>query len=103
MLKRMSVYGQANKDKRAARYAKYRAQKLQATPKWLTPEHYESIRQFYTDSLELKELTGIEFHVDHIVPLQGALVCGLHVPWNLQVLTAHDNLSKSNTFNIQES
>lgn len=64
-------------------------------PPWLTDEHWEQINSFYLEARRLTEETGIEHHVDHIYPLRGKLVSGLHVPWNLQVLTATDNLRKS--------
>ncbi len=76
--------------------AKYRALKLKATPNWLTAEHLEQIESFYIEAQRLSLSTEIPHHVDHIVPLQGKVVCGLHVPWNLQVLTAVENISKSN-------
>lgn len=76
--------------------AKRRAQKLNATPQWLTKEHMNQIRQIYAHAKECEMLTGDKYHVDHIVPLKGANVCGLHVPWNLQVLPSDINLAKSN-------
>lgn len=85
-----------NTDLHFAKAAKYRASKLCATPKWLTEEHYAQIVDIYKEREILTEITGILYHVDHIVPLQGETVCGLHVPWNLQVIPATENLSKSN-------
>lgn len=76
--------------------AKRRAAKLQATPPWLTKDDFAEIRKFYTLSNELTELNGRIHHVDHITPLINDIVCGLHVPWNMQVLTGPENLSKSN-------
>ena len=64
-----------------------------ATPSWANKE---SIKEIYQLAAKLTESTGIMHEVDHIVPLKGKTVCGLHVPWNLQVLAAKDNLSKSN-------
>ena len=87
---------QANPDKINASTAKRRAAKLQSTPPWLTQEDLVNIQQFYTAANQLTSLNGCPYHVDHIVPLQGKTVCGLHVPWNLQVLQAHENMSKSN-------
>jgi len=88
----------ANPDKKNAHNAKRRSKKLQATPPWLTKEHLSAIRMYYTESKALEKGTGIKHHVDHIVPLQGENVCGLHVPWNLQVLTASENSAKSNHY-----
>ena len=68
----------------------------QATPAWLTPEHKRQIKQIYVDAMTVSRITGVPYVVDHIVPLRGEDVCGLHVPWNLQIMTRAENLKKSN-------
>ena len=67
-----------------------------ATPKWLTDVQKMEIRLKYRLAIELSRATGERHAVDHIIPLHGDTVCGLHVPWNLQVLTQKDNLLKYN-------
>lgn len=67
-----------------------------AMPKWLTQEHKAQIRAMYLAARRLTRDTGIKHVVDHIVPLRSEVVCGLHVPWNLQILTHNDNCAKSN-------
>jgi len=68
----------------------------EATPKWLTAEHKMEIRFKYRLAIELSRRLGVPHAVDHIVPLQGEEVCGLHVPWNMEVITQEQNLKKSN-------
>ena len=80
------------------RNAKRRASKLQATPSWLSEKDQKQIKRIYTVCTNVTERTGKPHHVDHIVPLQGENVCGLHVPWNLAIIPALMNLSKSNKF-----
>lgn len=92
----LSEYRKANPDKINAQVAKRRAAKLRATPPWLTKDDFAAIQQFYTMSNQLTELNGKIYHVDHIIPLLGKTVCGLHVPWNLQILDGPENLAKSN-------
>jgi hypothetical protein len=75
------------------------AAKRNASPPWLTAEHKDQIASFYNLASKMTEITGVPHHVDHIDPIQGANFCGLHVPWNLQVLTSQENTSKSNREN----
>lgn len=84
--------------KRKSYYAYRRANKYLRTPTWLTFEQKLEIECFYYKAMRYEEETGIKYHVDHIVPLQGENVCGLHVPWNLQVIPAKENLSKGNKY-----
>ena len=69
-----------------------------ATPKWLTDAQNLEIFAIYEESARLTRDTGITHHVDHIVPIRGKNVSGLHVPWNLQILTADENYMKNNKF-----
>ena len=79
-----------------------RTKHKQATPKWLTQEHKAQIKQFYLDAMLVSKVTGVSYAVDHIVPLRGELVSGLHVPWNLAVITREENSKKSNKINLHE-
>ena len=67
-----------------------------ATPKWLSPEQKMEIRLKYRLAIEMSRSTGVRHAVDHVIPLQGEEVCGLHVPWNMEVITQDENLKKYN-------
>lgn len=67
-----------------------------ATPKWLTREQKAEIRKIYKEAIKLCADKPKSYAVDHIIPLMGKEVCGLHVPWNLQILTAEENYKKNN-------
>lgn len=84
-----------NKAAFTARVAKRRAATQNATPAWAD---FNIIQFLYVTRLYLTQETGFEWHVDHVVPLQGRYVCGLHVHNNLRVVPATDNLRKSNSF-----
>lgn len=78
-----------NKGKVTAYAVAYKLAKKQAAPKWLSFEQLNQIKEFYVNRPE-------GYHVDHIIPINGKIVCGLHVPWNLQYLTIKENIVKSN-------
>lgn len=74
----------------------------EATPKWITKEQKLAMRQTYLLAMSLTKTTSEKYVVDHIIPLISADVCGLHVPWNLRVITREENLQKSNTLPSDE-
>lgn len=74
--------------------AKDRAARLNRVPKWLSDDDLKMIREIYDEARE----KGMQ--VDHIIPLQGKNVSGLHVPSNLQLLTRSENASKRNFYEI---
>lgn len=102
-------YADANKEKHSAatekyrkenqgyyrEYASLRSRRVQTSkPKWL--DEFEDL--WLTELYDLAVRRGLE--VDHIVPITNKIVCGLHVPWNLQLLSRKENAAKSNKFEI---
>lgn len=77
--------------------ADYRAAKDQRAPEWLTDAQMFEMECVYAYCSAMRHV-GLDYHVDHIVPLRGDAVSGLHVPWNLQVLPGRENMSKGNSF-----
>ena len=67
-----------------------------ATPPWLSYTQKQNIKALYMQAITMSNITGERYVVDHIVPLINEAVCGLHVPWNLRVITQEENLKKSN-------
>lgn len=68
----------------------------EATPPWITRSQKIEMRELYKIAITMTQTTGVQYVIDHIIPLRSDLVCGLHVPWNLQVITQEENLRKSN-------
>lgn len=84
-----------NRAKANANTNHYRAQKIKATPVWAD---HAAIKAIYLEADHQTKMTGIVHHVDHVVPLRGKFVCGLHVENNLTILTSDQNKVKGNRF-----
>lgn len=89
-----------NPAKRSEVLKRYGLNRMRRVPPWLTEEHRQKIEEFYVVAAYLRQSTGEDWHVDHIVPLCGKKVNGLHVPWNLQVLPADLNRKKGNKYEV---
>lgn len=84
-----------NADKVLANKSKRRSSKLLRTPNWLNSGHYFEMESIFKYCSSLRSI-GLDYHVDHIIPLQGNNVSGFHVPWNLQVIHSTENFKKGN-------
>jgi len=84
----------------AAYEAKRRAEKMQRTPKWLTEHDLKVMNGFYSIAAMLTRENKEPWHVDHIIPLRGEKVSGLHVPSNLQVMRGVENVGKNNRYEV---
>lgn len=92
-------YRKINKAKINARTRKRQAALLQRTPKWIDVVDCFEMECVYVYCGALRSV-GLQYEVDHIIPLQGKAVSGLHVPSNLQVIHQFDNRSKANRMEI---
>lgn len=86
-------WAKANPGRIAAAKVARKAAVRTATPAWAD---MQAIADMYAMAIEKTTTEGVQYHVDHIVPIKSRLVCGLHVHWNLQVLLGSDNIRKSN-------
>ena len=93
-------YRQANKGAVNALVAKRKVHIKQATPSWVDSEELWFIKEVYLLAALRTKMFGFSWHVDHIVPLQGKLVSGLHVPENMRVIPAIENIKKKNKFEV---
>ena len=84
----------------AANQAKRRSAKLKRTPAWLSADDIWFIQELYDLAQLRTRILGFAWHVDHVIPLQGQLVSGLHTPSNLQVIPGRDNIAKNNAFEV---
>lgn len=94
-VQRTKLWAKENPAERRAQHANRRAQKIRAMPVWVDRQEIANV---YRGARSLSKRLGVVFHVDHIVPLRSNLVCGLHVPANLQVLSGELNMAKSNCY-----
>ena len=94
----VQAYLAARPGLRAALSSRARAAQLKRTPKWLTPDDFWMMDEIYALAQQRTNLTGVEWHVDHIIPLRGRKVSGLHTPHNLRVVPALLNLQKGNRY-----
>jgi len=85
-----------NKGQHLATVRKRQTAKMKRTPNWLTEFDFLKIKCIYSISAMLTRENKEPWHVDHIIPLQGKLVSGLHVPSNLQVIRGSENWKKGN-------
>lgn len=94
------LWQKENKDKANIHKRHNEIRRSKRIPRWLSLQELQDIEALYKKAKDMSKVSGIEYHVDHIIPLNGKYVSGLHVLSNLQIISKEDNLSKSNKFMI---
>lgn len=92
------IYAKNNPVKVIENSNRNRAKRLKRIPRWIKDVFIKEIREFYKMAKELEKIFPWKQHVDHIIPMKGKNVSGLHVPWNLQILSQKANLEKGNRY-----
>ena len=101
-LARVKKYRQKFPEKKAALDAKRRSAKLERIPSWSNEADLKAIKKIYARCKRINKLTGVEHQVDHVIPLQGENISGLHHSTNLAIIPAALNASKNNKWEFQE-
>ena len=99
---KLAQYERDRGSKVAARLSIRRATMTNATPPWLSESHRNAIRAIYAHAADCALVSGYRYEVDHIIPLHAKGICGLHVPWNLQVLPHDLNAKKRNEYDCDD-
>ena len=100
--KRGKEYRETFPEKNAAKTAKRRSAKLERIPSWSNEADLKAIKKIYARCKRINKLTGVEHQVDHVIPLQGDSISGLHHSTNLAIIPAALNASKSNKWEFSE-
>jgi len=96
------AYYRRNKEKHLHLVRMRQLRVKKATPSWITEDQKKEIEYFYWLCDDLYKTTGERYEVDHIVPIKGKNISGLHVPWNLQILPQDLNRSKGNSYSQEK-
>jgi len=96
------VWRSENQAVMLAHVKKRKLDKIDRTPKWLNADDFWMMTEIQEIALLRTKVTGIAWHVDHVIPLRGKIVSGLHTPLNLRVIPAYENMKKGNRYAISE-
>ena len=94
------LYKSLNRPRMTSIQRKRELSKINRTPNWLTDFDHLKINCIYQVAAMRTRESGMKWHVDHIIPLQGKIVSGLHVPSNLRIIPASENMRKNNLYEV---
>ena len=99
-LQRTVTWQSENRGLMNASQARIQAKRSKRKPKWIKDVFEQEIKVWYKRAKMIEQFIGEKWHVDHIVPMNGKKVSGLHVPWNLDLLPQIENIKKSNKWEV---